>query len=280
MPITTYYLLPCYRSVTIYPAFGAGPFWGNNKCRRFSRIHSRAVYCAQTYSAKLFMSPPTGAVCHRRLGDAKRRKGCGEVVYRKDGSRERHDVASFTSPLSVTQTNVQSRGRGVQISFRSAVKLLWKSVDGHWGGLCCVLHPVSAEVVRGCPITGWDKIRGQLNYASAKREGDYIFFYESESLSTPVWPFMLELLAVWPLLEVILMTRRCDSNRGALFKRGPRRLPQQMFYKESQKDQILLVIGLASAQIAGSCIVLFSLIHGYMQRITVIIVLNSRNMTI
>lgn len=183
MPITTYYLLPCYRSVTIYPAFGAGPFWGNNKCRRFSRIHSRAVYCAQTYSAKLFMSPPTGAVCHRRSGDAKRRKGCGEVVYPKDGSRERHGVASFTSPLSVTQTNVQSRGRGVQIRLRSAVKLLWKSVDGR-----CVLHPVSAEVVRGCPITGWDKIRGQLNYTSAKREGDYIFFTRVRACRRPCDP--------------------------------------------------------------------------------------------
>lgn len=110
----------------------------------------------------------------------------------------------------------------------------WKSGDGRGGG--CVLHPVSAEVVRGCPITGWDKIRGQFNYASVKREGDYIFF-RSESLSTPVWPFMLELLAVWPLLEVILMTTRSDNNRGALSKSGPPRLPQQMFYKDMQRGE-------------------------------------------
>lgn len=181
MPITTYYLLPCYRSVTIYPAFGAGPFWGNNKCRRFSRIHSRAVYCAQTYSAKLFMSPPTGAVCHWRSGMQKDEKGAGKLFIVRTGARRgavRRRAAPFTSPLSVMQTNV----RAVQISLPSLVKLLsmeewWGVCGGGWGGLCCVIHPVSAEVMGGCPITGWDKIRGQFSYASVKREGDYIFFF-------------------------------------------------------------------------------------------------------
>lgn len=59
----------------------------------FEDTQSRCLLCPDLQRQVIYvpsyrrcLSPP--------LGDAKRRKGCWEVVYRKDGSQERHSAAS------------------------------------------------------------------------------------------------------------------------------------------------------------------------------------------
>lgn len=75
----------------------------------FSRMHRLSLFiCARTYSAGLFTSPPTGAVCQRRLWMQKTmgRGGASKLFIMKTERQGRLGVAPPSAP-SILQTNVR-----------------------------------------------------------------------------------------------------------------------------------------------------------------------------
>lgn len=92
-------------------------------------------------------------------GCKKTKRGAGKLFIVRTGARRgtaRRRAAPFTSPLSVTQTNVQSRGRAVQISLPSSVKLLsmeeWWWARGRGGGEACVVFYTQS------PLKWWEAV--------------------------------------------------------------------------------------------------------------------------
>lgn len=135
-PPTSYCILLC----VVLSASGTGHFELFEETTMVVDFLEKTVsrLCAQTYSVKLFISLPTGIVCHQRLAIQKK-KGRGEVVYRNDGAKaeeawsgigQHHSLCGTFSIICHTDTHIHTpiHSHGVQISLPSSVKLL--SMEG------------------------------------------------------------------------------------------------------------------------------------------------------
>lgn len=126
-------------------------FWGQCLLRKqqmnpFSRMHRLSLFiCARTYSAGLFTSPPTGAVCQRRLWMQKT-MGWGvarKLFIMKTERQEWLGVAPPSVP-SILETNVKIAGA-------VAWKIAWSGRKRFGSARSEASEPTRRFALAGCP---------------------------------------------------------------------------------------------------------------------------------